>query len=280
VFLLADIGTRYLPGDPWWAGWNIDPVPLLGLALLVWLYSQGVARVWRAGAGRGVAGWQVWCFGGGAVALGAALISPLDALAGQLASAHMVQHMVLMNLAAPLLVLSSPAVVVLNGLPPAYRRPLGWLWQRFDPTAPSAVLRNPAATWGLYAAVLWGWHLPPLYEAALRDPVVHDIQHLTFFAAAFVFWRIVLDPIGWRRTGPGIGLVYLFTTTLHATVLGVFMALAPTPWYSVYEGLTDPWGLTVLEDQQLAGLIMWMPACLAYAVAAAGVLGVWLARQE
>jgi putative membrane protein len=269
----AHVGGPFSPGGPWWAGWNFDPAVLLALGLLAGLYARGLARVWRAGAGRGVAGWQVWCFAAGFVALVVALVSPLDPLSDELSSAHMVQHMVLMNVAAPLLVLGSPTLVVLSGVPAAYRRPLGRLWRRLDPVGPAgAPLWNPVVVWLAYAAVLWGWHLPPLYQAALRDPVVHDFQHLTFFAAAFLFWRAALDPLGRRRLGVAAALVSLFTTALHATVLGVFMTLAPYPWYPDYHGRTEPWGLTPLEDQQLAGLIMWMPACSAYAVAAAGLL--------
>lgn len=273
--LLADAGNTYLPSSPWWAKWNLDPVLLLSLLLLSRVYAQGLGRVWRAGTGRGVAVWEAGCFGTGIIVLFLALVSPLDALSGELSAAHMVQHMLVMNLAAPLVALGSPAVVVTNGVPSGFRKPLGRLWRRLDPPA----LRNPVAAWLVYATVLWGWHLPPLYEAALRHPAVHDVQHLTFFAAGFVFWRAVLNRQG-RRLGPGVGLVYLFTTSLHATVLGVFMALAPRPWYPGYEGRTEAWGLTPLEDQQLAGLIMWMPACLAYAAGAVGLLAAWLANKE
>jgi cytochrome c oxidase assembly factor CtaG len=272
VAAFADAGAAYIPGSPWWAGWNLDPVLLLNLALAAYLYQRGLDRVWRAGAGRGVDRWQAGCFAAGLVVLLAALASPLDAASGDLSAAHMVQHMLVMNLAAPLLVLGSPGPVMLHGVPAPYRRSLGRLWRRLTPS-------GPVLPWVLYAGVLWGWHLPPPYEAALRHPAVHDLQHLTFFATGFVFWRAVLDRAG-RRLGPGVALVYLFTTSLHATVLGVFMALAPRPWYPGYLGRTEAWGLTPLEDQQLAGLIMWMPACLAYAAGAVGILVAWLAKPE
>lgn len=271
--LIADGGGRYLPGGPWWGGWNLDPVLLLNVALVCFLYQRGVGRLWRAGAGRGVTRWRVGCFAAGAGVLLAALASPLDALAGELSAAHMVQHMLVMNVAAPLLALGAPAVVLLHGLPRPYRRPLGRAWGRLEP-------RGPLVPWLLYAGALWVWHLPPLYEGALRHPAAHDVQHLTFFAAAFVFWRAALDPNPARRMPAPAAVAYLFLTSLHATVLGVFMTLAPRPWYAAYDGRTDPWGLTPLEDQQLAGLIMWMPACLAYVLGAAGVLAAWLGRRE
>jgi putative membrane protein len=267
----AHIGGPYVPGLPWWAGWNLDPAVLLALALLTALYARGLRSIWQSGTGRGVAEWQALCFAGGVLALVVALVSPLDPLSDELSAAHMVQHMVLMNVAAPLLVLGGLTVVLLRGVPLPYRQPLGRLWQRLDPA--DGPLRRPGPAWVLYAAVLWGWHHPTLYQAALRNQFVHDFQHATFFVVSLVYWRSLLDPHG-RRAGVAIGLVSLFTTTLHATVLGVFMTLAPQPWYADYIGRTEPWGLTALEDQQLAGLIMWMPACLAYALAAAGVLAV------
>jgi putative membrane protein len=269
----ADVGGQYLPGGPWWAGWNLDPVLLLNVALVCILYQRGLARLWRSGTGRAVARWQAVCFAAGGFTLLAALASPLDALSGELSAAHMVQHMLVMNVAAPLLALGSPGLVILHGVPAPYRGALGRTLNRLDP--PGAGI-----PWLLYAGVLWGWHLPPLYEAALRHPAVHDLQHLTFFVGAFVFWRAVLDSTRGRRGGPMVAVAALFTTALHATVLGVFMTLAVYPWYPTYEGRTLPWGLTALEDQQLAGLIMWMPACLAYAVAAAGIVAVQFARKE
>jgi putative membrane protein len=138
-----------------------------------------------------------------------------------------------------------------------------WLWQ-------------PLIMCGLYAAVLWVWHLPVLYEAALRNRWIHEIQHLMFFIVACMFWRVLIDPLARLRLSYGAGVIYLFATSLHATVLGVFLALAPRPWYGDYIGRTEAWNLSALEDQQLAGLIMWMPACMIYALAAAGIFALWL----
>jgi len=139
-----------------------------------------------------------------------------------------------------------------------------WLW-------------HPLVAWSLYAVAMWAWHLPAFYASALRDPFVHDLQHLSFFASGCIFWRVLLDPRSRQRTVGLLAVVYLFTTTLHATLLGVLMTLAPTPWYPDYVGRTTLWQLTAMEDQQLAGLIMWMPACAAYlliaVVAVAEVLG-------
>jgi putative membrane protein len=260
----------------WWAGWSADPVLHLNLLLISWLYVRGLGRVWRAGVGRGVRVWQAAAFGGGILALVAALASPLHMLSEQLASAHMVQHMLLMNVAAPLAVLGSPALVVLSGVPAPYRATLGRLWRRID----AGVLWNPLAVWAAYALVLWVWHVPALYQAALRDPLVHDLEHLTFFAAALLFWRLVLDPIGRRRLDPVAAVAYLLTASLHGMALGVLMTLSPRPWYPEYEGRAPAWGLTALEDQQLAGLIMWMPVGVVYVAAAAARLAALIHERE
>jgi putative membrane protein len=271
----ADIGGSPAPRS-WWLAWNADPVLLLNLLLVSHLYARGVRRLWRSGPGRGVTAWQVAAFAGGMLALAAALVSPLDALSARLASAHMVQHMLLMTAAAPLLVVGSPALVVLSGVPEPYRGALGRAWRRFD----GDWLWHPVVVWGAFAGALWVWHLPVLYEAALRSLWVHDAEHLTFFAAALVFWRAILDPIGRRRLHPLVGVSCLFATSLHATALGVFLALSPRPWYAEYEARTGTFGLTALEDQQLAGLIMWVPAGVVFVGLAGAVLVAGIGKQE
>jgi putative membrane protein len=256
-----------------WRAWNCDPFILLNLILLGSLYLHGMRQLWgKAGGGRGVARGQAAAYLGSLFALVVALISPLHALSEELASAHMVQHMLLMVIAAPLFVLGSPGLVLTWALAPTWR-PATASWHRFFN---SELLVRSLFPGALYAAALWVWHLPVAYEAALVDPLVHDAQHLSFFAAACLFWRALLDPLPRRRLQPLTAVVVLFTTSLHAMLLGVFMALSPGLWYEAYAARTDVWGLTPLEDQQLAGLIMWMPACLVYPAVAAAVIGNWL----
>jgi putative membrane protein len=271
----AHVGGHVSP-DRWWAGWNVDPAILVSLGLVAVLYARGLRRLWRAGAGRAVSRWRAAAFAAGMLALVAALVSPVDALSDELSWVHMVQHMLLMNVAAPLMVLGAPALVLLSGVPGRYRSAIGRAWRRID----AAGLWNPAVVFVLFAVVLWVWHWPALYLAALRDPVVHDLEHLTFFVAAVLFWRLVLDPVSRRRLNPIGGVVYLFATSLHTMALGVFMTLAARPWYTDYRGRTAAWGLTVLEDQQLAGAVMWMPGGLVYAVAAAARLAALLEAEE
>ena len=272
----GDVTEQLVLPDTLWRAWNIDLLILLNLGLLGSVYIHGLRQLWRkAGAGRGVTRGRAAAYLASLGVLFVALVSPLHALSEELASAHMVQHMLLMVVAAPLFVLGSPGLVLTWGLAPAWR-PVAASWHR---CLNAAVLAQPLLPWGLYAAALWIWHLPVAYQAALVDPLVHDAQHLSFFAAACLFWRVPLDPLRRRRLQPLATVIVLFTTSLHAMLLGVFMALSPAVWYEFYTARTAAWGFTPLEDQQLAGLIMWMPACLVYPGAAAATFGTWLATH-
>ncbi len=254
-----------------WRDWNTDPVILMNLAVVAWLYARGWNQLQRGRGNRPVGtAVQACCFAAGILVTAAALISPLDPLGEQLASAHMVQHMVLMTVAAPLLILGAPSRVCFCGLPPAWRR-FTARWPRRLGGIVQRHLGSLTAIWGLHAFGLWVWHLPVLYGAAVQQPLIHDAQHLTFFVVACLFWQPLLDPAIRSPIHGGLAVLYLFTTTLHATVLGVFMTIAPAPWYPEYIGRCELWGISPLEDQQLAGLIMWMPACLPYVLAAVGL---------
>lgn len=255
------------------ADWNLDPVVLANLAMVSWLYARGwslLQRLPRRSAARSAvlgSPAQAICFALAMLIILAALVSPLDLISDQLASAHMVQHMLLMTVAAPLLIVAAAAVTCYRGLPPAGRALASAVRRRAGGVV-GPIGAHWFAVWWLYALVLWVWHLPLLYGAALRDPLLHDLQHLTFFVAACAFWQLMLGPPRRGRVQGGLAVLLLFTTTLHATVLGVLMTVAPQPWYPEFIGRTELWGLTPLEDQQLAGLIMWMPACASYLLVA------------
>jgi putative membrane protein len=275
-------GAPLRPEASVWTHWNRDPVAWVNLALLAGLYARGWSRR-RAARGEPTPEQlrQACAFWGGWVCLGVALVSPIDVLAAELLWVHMVQHMVLMNLAAPLIVLGAPVRTLLWALSAPERQIPGRTRRWLDRRAriPRYLFWQPVSLWLLYAVVMWVWHLPRLYEAALRHDLVHDLQHLMFFAVSCLFWRVLFDPIGRLRMAQGAAVLYLFLTSLHATVLGVFMALAPRLWYPTYAGRTEPWGLTALGDQQLAGYIMWMPACMMYALVAAVIFARWLAQE-
>jgi putative membrane protein len=263
-------------------GWSMDPPATLGVALAAGLYGVGVARLWRrAGRGRGVRVWQVGCFIGAMVTLVAALISPIDTLSDQLLWVHMVQHMLLMLIAAPLIVGASPGLATAWALPRGLRLGLARVWVGLRLREASRwLLWQPVVLWVAFALVVWVWHVPVLYEAALREPWIHDMQHLGFFVSACLYWRVMFDPLGRVRLSPALAIAYVFTTSLHGMLLGVFMALSPRVWYGFYDGRSAAWGLSTLEDQQVAGFIMWMPVCAVYGLIAVGVLLTWLRRAE
>jgi putative membrane protein len=278
--VLAHAGEAVAAAPSMWA-WNLEPWLLCLLAAAGLGYALGLLRLWRhAGRGRGVATHQAWAFGIGWITLVAALVSPLDPLGSRLFSAHMVQHELLMVVAAPLLVIGRPLATWTWALSPPQRQRVGrWLqnrgWQGLW-----AKLTDPLVAWALHALALWAWHIPTAFNAALESEALHVTQHVTFLGTALFFWWSVLghDPRG--RYGPGHSAAYLFTTMLHTGALGALLSLAPTPWYTPYIAHTTALGFDPVEDQQLGGLVMWVPAGLAYVIAALAVVGRMLTRAR
>jgi putative membrane protein len=265
--------------SPW--TWNLAPWLLVLLALAAAGYALGLWRLWRhAGGGRGVTPRQAGAFAIGWLALVVALVSPLDPLGSRLFSAHMVQHELLMVVAAPLLVIGRPLATWTWALSPAQRRAVGRLLQARGWLSVWSTLTDPLVAWALHALALWAWHIPAAFDAALEHEALHIAQHLSFLLTALFFWWAVLghDPRG--RYGPGHSAAYLFTTMMHTGALGALLSLAPTPWYAPYVPLTGALGFDPVEDQQLGGLVMWVPAGLAYVVAALWVLGRMLTRAR
>jgi cytochrome c oxidase assembly factor CtaG/cytochrome c2 len=217
-----------------------------------------------------VAFWSGWG------TLGVALISPVHALGTVLFAAHMVQHEMLMLVAAPLLVLGRPLPRFLRALPLPWRRQLGTVGKSLQ--ARWRVLPHPLIAWALHAAALWVWHVPRLFQATLTSELAHACQHLSFFGTALYFWWALL--YGHQKLqGYGVAVLAVFTTALHSSLLGALLTLAPTPWYKAYAH-TAMWGLTPLEDQQLGGLIMWIPAGAIYLLAALALSVGWLHAAE
>lgn len=280
---LLHAGAPLEPHDLWQA-WQLSPTVVLPLGLGAWLYVRGLWRARlstaRSPAATGMAAprWQVACAAAGWLALAAALVSPLDALGGVLFSAHMAQHQVLLAVAAPLLILGRPLAPLLRGLPAQWRGGAG----RAVRSAPMRFLLEPGTrgAWVFHAVVIWVWHIPSLYARAVEVEAVHVVQHLCFLVAAFVYWQSVLR--GWQRRAPSgaaLGVLSLFLTSLHAGALGALITFAPTAFFTPYLETAPLWGLTPLEDQQLAGLLMWIPGGVAYLVATV-VLAALLVRER
>jgi putative membrane protein len=274
------------PGEPLgphqlWGAWSWEPGIVLPLALGAGLYAVGLRALWRAaGPGRGIRKRDAAAFALGWATLALALLSPLHRLGEALFSAHMVQHELLMALAAPLLVLGRPLVPFVWGLPPGWRRTLG-RWTGGDRfRGVWATLTHPVTAWSLHAAAIWIWHVPSLYEASLRSEAVHALQHASFLGTALLFWWSVLEGRRHGRLGWPGAVIALFTTAVHTSILGALLTFSTRLWYPLYGATSAAWGLTPLEDQQLAGLIMWVPGGLAYLVAALALMASWLAEPK
>jgi cytochrome c oxidase assembly factor CtaG len=254
--------------------WTFEPgvvIPIVGSAVL---YLLGTLRLRRASP-RSVRKSDIVYFALGWFALVLALVSPVHAWGSVLFSAHMTQHELLMLVAAPLLVLGRPVVPFLWALPKSWAVTLArWsklrAWERTWRT-----ISNPVVAWIIHAVVLWAWHAPALFEATLEDESVHALQHASFLFSALLFWWAVIH--GRKRAlGFGFAVLYMFTTALHSGLLGALLTFANSVWYPAYAERTAAWGLTPLEDQQIGGLIMWIPAGLVYIAAALALFAGWL----
>lgn len=272
-------GQPIQPHDLWTA-WTTDAFVWMLLLASAWLYARGVERMWRrSGAGRGIRRWQAGCFAAGWATLFVAMATPLHALGEALFSAHMVQHELLMALAAPLLVLGRPVIPFLWALPIRWRRGLG-RWAKGSAVRGGwRMATGPFAAWLLHAAALWAWHLPGPYQASLASGAVHTLQHASFLGTGLLFWWALIHGRA-GRMGYGAAAFYLFATAMHSGGLGALLTFAPEPWYPAYAGAAQAWGLTALEDQQLAGLVMWIPAGLSYLVAGLVLVAAWLREAE
>ena len=269
---LAHAGAALAPHDVWTA-WELAPPVLALLSLTAWGYARGVRTLWaRAGRGRGISRAQAALFAAGWTALALALVSPLHALGGVLFGAHMGQHVVLVAVAPLLLVLGRPQVAGAWALPARWRARAGRgvRLARRQPTLAAAASVGGATL--LHAVAMLGWHVPAAYEMARRHEGWHALQHLSFYGTALLFWWAVVGAARHRRHGAA--LLAVFVTALYSGVLGALLVTASHVWYPGYVRTAGAWGFTPLEDQQLGGLLMWVPANLAYVA-----MALWLVRR-
>jgi putative membrane protein len=210
-------------------------------------YAIGVRRLWSRAGRRGISVVHVSGFATGMLVLALAVVSPLHHVAEQFLWAHMIQHELLMVIAAPLI---------------AFGRPLqSFVW--LQPVHIPRWLSDPFVAWLLHAAAIWLWHAPRFFEAAVANEALHFAQHASFLGTAILFWWTIL------ARAELAGMACLFTTMLHTGALGALMTFSRQSWYAGYG----------LEDQQLAGLVMWVPAGLAYPIAALFIGSKWLRRS-
>lgn len=215
---------------------NLLAMLVLGIAAAIYIRAlHRHAAIGRHHALAFAAGWSI---------LALALVSPLDTVASTSFAVHMVQHELLMVVAPPLLILGRPFAALAATLPARAVRAIAW---------PLRI--PPLGAWGIHAAALWVWHLPRLFDAGLASDGVHALQHASFFFSALLFWWAVF-----RRVRSGVAALYILTTLIHSGALAALLTFAPAPLYFD----------TPLREQQLGGLIMWVPA--AYALLLAGLV--------
>ena len=259
------------PAGRLWTSWAWEPgivIPLLASAAL---YARGAIRL---GGTHALPARDTVAFTLGWLTVAIALLSPVHELSEELFSAHMVQHELLMALAAPLLVIGRPAFVMLSALPRRTRLGIGAIVRTKRVRAAWRYATRPFDAWLLHGVAIWVWHLPVLFMAATRSDAVHALQHASFLGSALLFWWAMLHPR--RRAVRGMAVIYLFTTVVHTGVLGALMTFSRSPWYPGYASGAESWGLTPMGDQQLAGLIMWIPASAVYLIAALAIIRRWL----
>lgn len=268
---LAHTGEPLRP-ENLWSAWEFDPGVVIPLAIAAILYTRGASAQRVSTSRQHVLFWCGW------LSLVIALMSPLHPLGEALFSAHMVQHEVLMLVSAPLLVLSRPLATFLWGMPFEWRRKLGH-WAKTDSVHRSwTFLTDPFTAWWIHAAAIWCWHAPLLFDLTLKSELAHTAQHLSFFLSALLFWWALLYARG--RKAYGAGVFYIFTTAVHTGILGALLTFAPHIWYSSYLITTQAWGLTPLQDQQIGGLIMWVPASVIYLLAGLWLFAEWLKESD
>jgi putative membrane protein len=258
------------------AAWSWDPLVLLGAAASGYMYVRGWLRMGRRNS------WRAASFGGGLVLILVALCSPIGTYDQQLFSLHMTEHLLLALGAAPLLLLGKPLVPMLWSLPPTERRGVARL---FGPgtllgRAAASLVRPPVAL-GVYSLSFAVWHVPRLYDLAQGATPIHYAEHAVFFTTALAFWWPVIHPHGGpRRLAKIAAIVYFALPMFEGTLIGGLLTFANAPLYATYAQTPHLGGLSALDDQQLAGLIMWIPGGLVYAAAVLALLVSVLRDEE
>ena len=273
LFSLCLAGNRATTSATLWRAWRLAPQVVLPLLLALALYGRGLLALRASGTfpPRG----QVVCAAAGWLVLVAALVSPLCRLAATLVSAHMVQHMLLVAVAPPLLVLARPLPVMNAALPQGWQSAIVTFctrvacgWRR-----PS----GPLAAGAVYGAAIWLWHVPVIYQAVLLDPALHTFAYAGLIGVSLLYWATVVAVGQNSPSGYGAAIVSMLTTLMHTGLLGALLTFASAPWYPVLGDGADLWGFSPLADQQLAGLVMWMPMGAIYLIGSLIAAAAWLA---
>lgn len=280
--LLLLSGGHANPSGAFWRSWPSEPMLVVGLGLAAGLYWLGWARLRRSTARTVLPAWRAWCFGGGIAAMAAALLSPVAVYSERLFFMHMIQHLLLLLIAPPLLLMGAPLVPSLWGLPASLRRVAG---RRLGPRGALArighVLTLPAVAVALYVGTIAVWHIPAFYDAAQGRTITHDIEHAAFFGTALLYWWPIIHPSGGRRRlSVGRAIPYLLPPFLEGMLIGALITFADRPIYRTYAEMEPTWGMSALDDQELGGLIMWVPGGMLFLIPLLGLLTVLLRDEE
>lgn len=252
-------------GDSLWTAWVARPQVMAPLLLLTAIYTVALVRLHR-GKGRPPAAWRVASYYVGMALLVVALLGPLDVFNDSIFFLHMLQHTVLMQISAPLIALGLPVQVVIRALPPRHNRlVVREVMGRPKMRRFTQIMFHPVPAFVLFNVVMGVWHIPVLYQAVLDNELLHDFQHITFFATAYLCWWLIVDPFPRHRKLPipwAIGP--LFLTAMASSAVGATLTLAETVVYDAYLTPDALWGLSGVIDQQIGGLIMWVGGGLLY----------------
>jgi cytochrome c oxidase assembly factor CtaG len=200
-------------------------------------------------------------------------------LSGILFSVHMTQHEILMLISAPLLVFGHPLMALLWAVPHATRESWG-RWSRLRTISGAwRGLTDPLAVFLIHATAIWIWHIPRLYDAALGNEGIHALEHFCFLVTAGLFWWGMVHG-RYGRIGYGVAVLYVFLTAVHSSILGALITIAPGVWYPAYASAASAWHLDPLEDQQLAGLLMWVPSGVIFIVFGLALFAAWLGESD
>ncbi len=264
----------------WTSAWSWEPGIVIPIVLTAALYIIGVVRIRSRNSDTpAIRNWQIACFAAGWFTLVLALDSPLHKLGSVLFSAHMTQHELLMVIAAPLLALGQPLIAFLFALPERARRPVAAWFRRPGIARTWTILSGPLMVWAIHGSTLWAWHIPFLYEATLHSEFIHALQHTTFLGTALLFWWTLIRG-SYGSYGYGVAFLYVFTTALHTSILGALLTFSGAIWYPIYADRTALWNLTPVEDQQLGGLVMWIPSGVIFIVVGIALFAAWVGESE
>jgi cytochrome c oxidase assembly factor CtaG len=265
---------------PFLDAWTVTPWVLGPLALAAGIYTRGWLRL-RARVSQRFSARHLAAFLGGLTAIAVALESPLHGLGARLLQAHMVQHLLLMMVAPPLIWLGAPLLPVLQGLPRGILR--AWAGPLFGRRSLAHVgqwLVYPPLAWVVYVGSTWAWHTPVLYERALASEFWHELQHTCFLATALAFWWPVVQPWPSRPLVPRWAIMlYLILADVQNTVLCAWLVFGERLIYPWYAALPPLWGISALDDQAAAGAIMWVPGSVAFLLPVAWIVGQMLNPQ-